>query len=179
MAIAKGSLMPRYKKGCESHNRSGDRLYMRWAEICSRCRNPNHSAYAYYGGRGIKVCDKWAASFLAFANDVGEIPKDPDGKYLTIDRIDNNGNYEPGNVRWATMAEQVHNRRVRTYTEGDLTLTLGGWAKHLQRAPSNVSRRLRTGKPLLDLNWRRRKAIPETSKDVRTARPTGRDQQQQ
>jgi hypothetical protein len=74
-----------------------------------RCYNPNHHAWKNYGARGIIVCQEWLDSFLAFYDHVGH----PPSPAHTIDRMNNDGNYEPGNVRWATRTEQVHNRRKR------------------------------------------------------------------
>ncbi|UOR02035.1 hypothetical protein MUN77_01505 [Leucobacter allii] len=82
-------------------------LYRTWKGMKSRCTNPNRPDYSRYGGRGIEVCDRWLHSFEAFASDVGEKP----GPGYSIDRIDNDGNYEPGNVRWATASEQRRNQR--------------------------------------------------------------------
>lgn len=92
------------------HNNRGHRtsIHARWGDIIARCTNPNHPAWKYYGGRGIKVCERWHI-FENFLADVGELP----GPGLTIDREDNSGNYEPGNIRWITMKEQAANRRAR------------------------------------------------------------------
>jgi hypothetical protein len=89
-------------------------LYDTWRMMLQRCFNPKHSGYARYGGRGITVCERWRNDRSAFVSDMG--PK-PSPEY-SLDRIDNNGNYEPGNCRWATLSQQRSNqrpgRRIRT-----------------------------------------------------------------
>jgi hypothetical protein len=81
------------------------KTYTSWASMMSRCYNINNSRYAWYGGRGIKVCDRWH-KFEDFYNDIGDIPKG-----LTLDRSDNEGNYEPNNWRFSTQREQCNNKR--------------------------------------------------------------------
>lgn len=84
--------------------------YSSWANMHTRCENPNATHYDLYGARGIKVCGRWR-SFEAFLADMG--PKPTPGH--SIDRINNDGNYEPGNCRWATDSEQMKNRRPYKY----------------------------------------------------------------
>jgi hypothetical protein len=78
-----------------------------WSAMKDRCSNPSNSEYAAYGGRGIKVCSRWIASYQAFISDMGPRPS----RRHSIDRINNDGNYEPGNCRWATRKQQDDNRR--------------------------------------------------------------------
>jgi len=82
--------------------------YNIWCCMLARCHNPRNPGYDNYGGRGIEVCERWRNSFAAFLADLGERP----GPSYSIDRKDNDGNYEPGNVRWATATEQGRNTRA-------------------------------------------------------------------
>lgn len=111
---------PRFVK----HGMYNTKLYHAWYAILERCNNPKDQAYKNYGGRGIRVCERWL-EFKNFFADMGERPK---GK--SIDRIDNDGPYSPENCRWATREEQRNNTRSnRFYTYKGEKLSLRQWAR--------------------------------------------------
>jgi hypothetical protein len=88
-------------------------LFNIWKAMIQRCENPNHTHYASYGGRGVVVCERWRNDFEAFAADMGDRPS----PRHTIDRMNNQKGYQPGNVRWATPYQQLNNTRRTVYVE--------------------------------------------------------------
>lgn len=119
------------------HNKRFDKIWGIWQAMKNRCYNKNMVQYKNWGGRGITVCDEWKNSFVAFYKAVGDPPR---GK--SLDRINNNGNYELGNVKWSTAKEQMrnksNNRKINGICISDISKELGG-------ADSLVGKRLKRG----------------------------------
>lgn len=123
----------RIKHGLRKHP-----LYNVYQYIKQRCYNINDKDYKNYGGRGIKVCDRWLESFANFLEDMGERPTG-----MTIDRIDVNGNYCKENCKWSSLLEQNNNMRSNKYiTYNNETLTYAEWSRKLGGNSSLVSYRI-------------------------------------
>lgn len=130
-----------------THGRTDTREYNSWRGMIERCTNEGHKDFHLYGGAGVKVCDRWRngsgdkTGLECFIDDMGMRPT---GK--TLDREDSDGNYEPGNCRWATATEQVRNRRTSTrLTHNGETLHLYEWADRVGIAATSIKQRLRRG----------------------------------
>lgn len=109
----------------EGYNRS--REYSIWSNMLTRCRNENNEAYPDYGGRGITVCDRW----LTFENFLADMGRAPSRRY-SLDRLDNDKGYEPGNCAWRTQKQQCRNRRNNhVVTYGGKTQCVAAWAEEL------------------------------------------------
>ena len=114
--------------------------YSSWASMKQRCLNPNQRGYKDYGGRGISICDRWMHSFQNFVADMG--PR-PDG--FQLDRIDTDGNYEPGNCQWSDRKTQMNNtRRNRWITINNETRTMTQWCEFFGVVPIETFRHRRT-----------------------------------
>lgn len=113
--------------------------YNLWMTMKQRCFNPRNKKYKYYGNRGITICDRWLI-FVNFYVDMGEKPQD-----RSIERINNNGNYEPGNCKWATSSEQNSNSRNtigRTLTYNGISMSCSAWSRKLGIPQSTIATRL-------------------------------------
>jgi hypothetical protein len=127
------------------HGKHGTPEYGSWISMRQRCNNPKKKCFEHYGGRGIKVCERWDA-FANFLQDMG--PR-PEGH--SLDRIDVNGNYEPGNVRWATQQQQLENTRVaKLVTIDGRTQTIAAWSREKGLNLGQVQQRISYGWTLED-----------------------------
>ena len=123
------------------HHKSNTRLFSIWASMKKRCYNPKHNHYDRYGGRGIAMCEDWQNNFLSFYNWALTNGYNDN---LTIDRIDNNGNYCPENCKWNTKKDQVRNRScTRLLTYNGKTQSIAQWADEIGIKYSTLSTRLR------------------------------------
>lgn len=126
-----------------THGKTDTRLYAIWQQMKNRCCNKNLKAYKDYGGRGISVCDEWMHDFNTFYTWSIQHGYTDD---LSIDRIDNDGNYTPNNCRWVTGAAQANNRRTnRLYTLDGETMSLTEWAHSRGVDPRKVFNRVYAG----------------------------------
>ena len=109
--------------------------------MLARCYNPNNESYHNYGGRGITVCDRWKNSFKNFYEDMGDALKGH-----SLDRIDNDGNYELSNCKWSTYTEQMNNKQTnRLLTYNGITLTMAEWSRKLNIDQDVIYMRLKRG----------------------------------
>ena len=138
----------------EHHGMTNMPEYQAWRNVIGRTANPKAAGYCRYGGRGIKICKEWVESFTAFYEHVG--PR-PSPKH-SLDRIDNNGNYEPGNVRWVTRKKQQQNLRTNfNITHNGETKCLREWARLSGVAKETIRRRILMG-------WTTKKALTPAEK---------------
>lgn len=122
------------------HGLAGTRAHLCWSHMHQRCYNPDCESFHWYGARGIAVCERWN-SLEAFLEDMGHPPAG-----MTIGRIDNDGDYEPGNCRWETVEEQLENYRGNRFLEHEgQERIIKLWAKEYDRDPRRVSERVRRG----------------------------------
>lgn len=136
-----------------THGRSRTGTYAIWGNMLYRCNTPTATGYQNYGGRGIRVCERWH-DFSNFLADMGERPA---GQW--IERIDNDGNYEPGNCQWASPKVQAYNRRNTRIVDGMTTIEL---AKAAGLSHANVKQRLARGWTADRIMTQPRRKYPET-----------------
>lgn len=139
---------------CTEHGMSRTSEHKIWLSMIDRCTNPKSTSWGRYGGRGIGVHEDWKNSFLSFYRDMGPRPS----KIHSLERVKNDGNYEPGNVVWATMKEQNRNKRNnRLITYGDVTLPMCAWAEKVGITYGALRLRLNSG-------WSVERALSEPQK---------------
>lgn len=144
----------------KTHGGSRSPEYKAWLAMRYRCLSETSPCYMDYGGRGITVCDSWTRSFPEFFRDVGPRPS----RAHSLDRINNNGNYEPGNCRWATFVEQHGNTRyVRTLTYGNKSMSIAGWSRETGISHGTLRHRID------DLQWTVGRALTAPPRQMRSS----------
>lgn len=148
----------------KTHGGSYTREYKVWGDMLRRCRKENHPDYKDYGGRGITVCERWL-NFAKFIADMGARPSDSH----SLDRKNNDGNYEPSNYRWATELQQNNNTRSNRYiTFNGRTLTIAEWSAEFNINQQTLFARISV------YGWTIERALTQPvdhSKDWRATRP--------
>lgn len=135
--------MKAYERLGQTRGRQRTPTYLAWRNMIQRCNNPNRPDFKHYGGRGIRVCQRWM-SFGAFLADMGERPDK-----TSLDRKDNSLGYSPRNCRWATKDQQMQNTRAtRLITHQGLTLGLAAWARKLGINKETIRKRLEKAWPM-------------------------------
>lgn len=143
------------------HGRSGTSEFVVWSGMLARCFNENQSRYHMYGGRGITVCERWRRDFAAFLADMGPRPS----PQHSIDRIDNDGNYEPSNCRWVTQEVQANNTRSNaSVSYNGRTQTIAQWSRETGIGSSTICLRLKLG-------WEVERVLTQPVDTRRSGRP--------
>ena len=160
--LLKGDVQSCGRGMCHPNAKHGGRInrdpeYSAWCSIKQRCYSPTCPNFARWGGRGIKMCDQWLNNYEQFLADVGRKPS-PDH---TLDRRNNDGNYEPGNVRWVTATVQQNNKRTNRIVEfNGRKQSVGMWATEMGVHRNLILRRLNKG-------WSVQRAITEKPRTAR------------
>lgn len=141
-----GCILSEINKKRGTHNKTRTPEYVAWSKMLMRCYNPKDREYHRYGGRGIQVCEEWRRNFAEFLAYVGPRPEQTKPRQWSLDRIDTNKGYEPGNVRWATAQEQARNRRSnKKLTINGQTRTAAEWADFVNLPQCLIILRLHRG----------------------------------
>ena len=141
-----------------THGHSGEPIYDEWCGMKARCYNKSQKAYKNYGGRGITVCERWRNNFKDFLDDVSELPHFGEEGY-SLERINNDGNYEPSNCKWATIEDQANNKR------SNHMITYNGKTQSVKKWADEVGVNYGTLKSRINRGWAIEKALTEPVKN--------------
>ena len=144
--VRSGDLINGSSKGCRkctniTHNMTETRLHRTWSDMKTRCYNSKNEYFKDYGGRGIIICDEWKNDFISFYEWATRNGYKND---LTIDRVNNDGNYEPNNCKWSTMKEQNNNQRRKQYIINNISKSLPEWCEFTGLNYNMVYQRIHT-----------------------------------